>query len=149
MHADATQNLTQEDVVLLIAAGADGDYPLDPIRVMKGCFLVTRRGKQEWRSLFSFQPYDYGPFDSAVYRARNSLVAQDLLEEDGKSRHGSHTLTEDGRARVAELREQIGDTYANWFAQIGKFVTERSFSKLLDDVYAEYPDYAKNSLYSG
>src|SRR3954451_20431434 len=36
--------LSREDIVLAITAGADGPYDLDPIRLMKGCFLVSQRG---------------------------------------------------------------------------------------------------------
>ena len=37
----STPPLTREDVLLLIADGATGAFPLDPIRLMKGAFLVS------------------------------------------------------------------------------------------------------------
>jgi hypothetical protein len=39
---------------------------------MKGCFLVSQRGRADWRTLFNFKPYDYGPFDRGVYAARDA-----------------------------------------------------------------------------
>lgn len=62
MEGSARQT-TQEDLLLLLAAGADGRYDLDPIRLMKGCFIVSQGGRPEWQGLYDFRPYDYGPFD--------------------------------------------------------------------------------------
>jgi uncharacterized protein YwgA len=36
--------------------------PLDRIRVQKGVFLLEQRGPSSWRSLYTFSPYDWGPF---------------------------------------------------------------------------------------
>ena len=140
--------LDRQDVVLLIAAGAEGNYPLDPIRLMKGCFLVSQRGKAAWRSLFDFRPYDYGPFDSDVYRSRDALVSRGMLEVRRQGRYGSYMLTDAGREKVASLRNQIGEQSSDWFAQIGRYVTSRSFNDLLDEVYAAFPDFATRSVYS-
>ena len=87
----------------MLAAGADGPYDLDPIRVMKGCFVVSQAGRTEWRSLFDFAPYDYGPFDTSVYRARDALLAKGYLQADHTGRYGSYTLTDAGTARVREI----------------------------------------------
>lgn len=147
MNTFAHHHLDQQDVVLLIAAGADGPFRLDPIRVMKGCFLVSQRGAPEWQTLFNFSPYDYGPFDSTVYRARDALLAHGLLVDDGSTRYGAYALTRDGHAAAQRLRDLIGPANADWFAQIGRYVTSKSFTDLLDEVYAAYPTFATNSLY--
>lgn len=141
-------HLDQQDVVLLIAAGADGSFPLDPIRLMKGCFLVSQLGTAEWKTLFNFRPYDYGPFDSTVYSARDALVAHSLLAVDWSNRYGSYSLTDRGRERVQQLRQVVGDFAADWFTHIGRYVTDRSFTRLLDEIYAKFPDYATRSRYS-
>ena len=48
--------MTQEDVLLLIAAGADGPYGLDPVRIMKGAFLASQKGLPEWRESVLLPP---------------------------------------------------------------------------------------------
>jgi len=148
MNTFSAHHLDQQDVVLLMAAGADGPFPLDPIRVMKGCFLVAQRGTAEWRTLFSFEPYDYGPFDASVYRARDALIAREMLSVDRSVRHGAYSLTESGRERVANLRRVIGDDGADWLRRIGQYVTSKSFTDLLDEVYALYPEFATRSRYA-
>ncbi len=46
-------SVDRQDIMLLIADGADGPYPLDPIRLMKGCFIVDQIGPDDWKDLFA------------------------------------------------------------------------------------------------
>jgi hypothetical protein len=140
-----SDSLTQEDALLLIADGATGSYPLDPIRLMKGAFLVTQLGRPHWRELFAFRPYHYGPFDSSVYMARDRLVRAGLLAAERAGRYPRYELTEDGRGRVAELERDAADD-ADWFRQVGRYVTTRPFAQLLDEIYERYPDFAVRSV---
>ena len=39
----------REDLILLLADGAVGPYDLDPIRLMKGCFIISQAGRPSWR----------------------------------------------------------------------------------------------------
>jgi hypothetical protein len=138
--------LTREDVLLLIASGAGGQFPLDPIRLMKGAFLVSQRGRAQWKGLFEFKPYAYGPFDKGVYATRDALVTSGLLAASSDGRYEVYSLTESGRARVDEIVKQLGADDAAWFAQIGEYVTSVSFQTLLNQVYTAYPEFASNSV---
>jgi uncharacterized protein len=141
--------MTGDDIVILLADGAAGrNYRLDPIRLMKGAFLVSQRGRDPWRELFHFRPYDYGPFDRAVYGLKDSLVRQGLLEARPDGRYDSYVLTSSGQARVGEIEAAEGVEDAAWVRQVGAFVCSRSFSRLLRDVYAEYPAFAVRSVMS-
>jgi len=141
-----SDNLTQDDVLLLIADGATGSYPLDPIRLMKGAFLVTQLGRPAWRRLFEFRPYHYGPFDSSVYSARNRLMHAGLLDAEHVGRYPRYELTPEGDARVAQLERGAASGDADWFRQIGRYVTTRPFAQLLEEVYERYPDFAVRSV---
>ena len=66
---------------------------------MKGCFLVSERGARPWRSLFQFRPYDYGPFDSDVYRSRDALISRGFLDVDNPAGTGPHAHP--GRPRAS------------------------------------------------
>jgi hypothetical protein len=137
--------LTREDLLLLLAAGATGPYALDPVRLMKGAFLAIERGRSEWSPLFNFEAYDYGPFDRRVYDARDALIFDDLLEVL-PGRYDSYQLTEEGHRRATELSERLGED-SEWIRRVGRYVTTRSFSRLLDDVYAAHPEYAVRSRF--
>lgn len=138
--------LTQEDVLLLLVAGGDGPYPIDPVRLMKGAFLVVERGRSEWKRLFHFEAYDYGPFDPRVYDARDSLVRKGLLEVVPGGRYDTYRLTDDGRARVEDLSKSSGSDF-QWLLRVGRFVSARSFAHLLEEIYAEYPQYRERSIF--
>jgi len=137
---------TREDLVLAVAAGADGPYELDPIRLMKACFLVSQRGRPAWRTRFHFEPYSYGPFDRGVYAARDVLLARGLLAADQPGRYPSYSLTEEGEQEADRVRSELGDKDAAWLARAGSYVTSKSFSQLLDEVYTAFPDFATRSV---
>jgi uncharacterized protein len=144
-----TTSVTREDVLLLIAEGAAGPYPLDPIRTMKGCFLAAERGDQSWGELFSFEPYDYGPFDSGVYRACEALVARGLLAVDHAGRYETYSLTPEGREAAALSASSVGEPAATWLRRLGAYVTSKSFSQLLKEIYAAFPAFAQRSVVLG
>jgi uncharacterized protein len=138
-------SLTREDVLLLLVDGGDGKYPMDPVRLMKGSFLVVQRGRSEWKDLFSFQKYDYGPFDRQVYDTKDYLMLRGLLEAQAR-RYEQYELTEDGEEEVVSIAERLGDD-AEWIRRIGRYVSSRSFNQLLEEIYSEYPEYRERSIY--
>jgi hypothetical protein len=136
----------RQDVLLLIADGADGRFPLDPIRLMKGCFIVAEIGPSEWKHLFDFSPYDYGPFDPSVYRARDALLGNDLLEAFPAGRYSHYKITDAGRQRATAVAEKMDQRLAEWLRNIGHWVTSKSFTDLLREIYDRFPDYATRSI---
>jgi hypothetical protein len=132
--------------VLAIAAGAEGPFALDPIRLMKGCFLVSQRGRESWKSVFDFEPYVYGPFDRGVYAARDALVARGLLQADEQGRYPAYSLTAEGWGLMDGIEGALGESDTRWLARIGSYVTSKSFSQLLDEIYAAFPDFAVRSV---
>jgi uncharacterized protein len=138
--------LTREDVLLLLVEGGTGRHPMDPIRLMKGAFLVVRRGRPDWNQLFNFQAYDYGPFDRQVYDSRDTLIRRGLIEVR-PGRYEQYELTQSGEDATAELEARFGGA-AEWIEKIGTYVTSRSFNQLLEDIYTEYPEYRERSIHS-
>jgi len=136
--------VTREDLMLVLADGAEtGPYPFDPVRLMKACFVVSMSGRQEWQELFHFRPYDYGPFDPGVYSARDALLAQGLLTATTSVRYDAYALTDAGRDVVADL---IPEDDVTWLRRVGGWVSSKSFSRLLDEIYARWPEYATQSI---
>ncbi len=140
-------DLAPQDIVLAIASGAGGPYPLDAIRIMKGCFLACHLGAEEWHDLFDFQPYDYGPFDSGVYRARDELVRDQLLLADRSQRYPSFEVTTAGAERISALESTFGSEAVAWLQSLGAYVTSLSFRDLITEVYAKFPEYATASRF--
>jgi hypothetical protein len=139
--------VTREDLVLVLADGAEGgSYPFDPVRLMKASFVTAMAGREGWRSLFHFRPYDYGPFDAGVYRARDELVAQGLLDRSRRGRYDAYTLTDAGHARVAAIEDELGGDDIRWLRRVGSWVASKSFNRLLEEIYRKWPEYATQSV---
>jgi hypothetical protein len=140
-------SLAADDLLLLIADGASGRFDLDPIRLMKGGFIAWQQGPEEWKDLFAFRAYDYGPFDSRLYRVRDDLIQSGLLRVTRKGRYDSYELTDAGRARVADLAQQEPEQ-ADYLRRVGAWVTSLSFSDLLTEIYGAFPEFATNSVFN-
>jgi hypothetical protein len=138
-------SLTREDVLLLLVDGAEGQFPIDPVRLMKGAFLVVRRGRNEWSQLFNFQAYDYGPFDSQVYDTKDFLILRGLLDVR-RGRYEQYDLTDEGLDAVEAVHARLAED-ADWIRRIGNYTSTRSFDQLLDDIYTEYPEFRERSVH--
>jgi hypothetical protein len=47
---------------------------------------------------------------------------------------------------VQEIAAAVGEHNAGWLASIGHYVTSKAFSRLLDEVYDAFPEYAVRSV---
>ena len=66
--------------VLAAMSPADGQ-PFSPVQVQKLFFLLDWNLFAEPENrYFSFQPYDYGPFDQAVYKELEALAQKRMVE---------------------------------------------------------------------
>jgi uncharacterized protein len=128
------------------ALGVDGPEELDPIRIQKGMFLLSERGPA--RHTYSFRPYNWGPFSSAIYSDLESLESSGLVESHplpGRTWKVYQTTTA-GEDRAARLAKELDADDVNWLGRTRQYVTGRSFVRLLRDIYANYPQYKRRSL---
>jgi uncharacterized protein len=133
-------------------AGEPGElHPLDRLRVQKAVFLLTQRGSQEWRRLYNYKPYNWGPYSSQLSSDVESLVRNDLAEvEDVRgSRYGRYRTTRAGEARAAEVWADLTSPEREFIRSVRAYVTQKSFTQLLREVYAAYPEFATASQFSG
>jgi DNA-binding PadR family transcriptional regulator len=140
--------LTRIDWLLLFIGLPGGKFYTDQIRVMKGMFLLDKEGPQELRDLYDFQPYDYGPFDTRVYRDLDHLEALRLIEVSqivGTNRQ-VYGLTAKGEERMKQVLNEAPQQVVEALHQIKELVTSRSFTSLLQYVYKKYPTYAARTV---
>lgn len=126
--------------------------PLDRLRLQKGVFLLQERGPEDWRELYQYEPWDWGPFSRDLAVDLNRLVDEAFLELEpvpGRrypryrtSRAGEEHLEKDVWSRLSQ--EEI-----DWVKRVRAYVTSRSFSQLLREVYRVFPDYAVASRFRG
>ncbi|MBK9344659.1 MAG: hypothetical protein IPN07_16850 [Dehalococcoidia bacterium] len=133
---------TRQDWLLNFVAGTGPDAGwVDKLQIMKGMFLFQNEGKPPAEVNYRFQPYDYGPFTTEVYRDLDILVGAGVVQPslDGKS----FRVTPAGAAslgRVLYEREQ-----AQRLQELRSEVTQLSFRALLKRVYEAHPEFATKS----
>jgi hypothetical protein len=147
--------MERQHLPLLLAstqfARSDESEPLDRLRMQKGVFLLEQKGPADWRDLYQYRPYNWGPYSDELAADVNNLLAGELLEREPwpERRYAGYKTTPAGeqvaRAACATLTPQ----YADFIARVRRFVTTRSFNQLLRDVYAEFPAFAVASQFRG
>lgn len=127
---------------------------IDPIRIMKGQFLITMESPAEWISAedrYDFSPYNWGPYSSDVYRDMEVLEAGGMVSSEPVSGHAwrRYRVTDQGKQFASEAESSFPAAMIGYFAAIGEFVGTKDFSELLRAIYAKYPKYATASLFKG
>jgi uncharacterized protein len=131
-------------------AGEMETQPLDRLRMQKGVFLLEMRGSPGWRHLYSFEPYSWGPYSSALARELQNLTAEDLLDVDtGGARHDRYRTSASGESWLESQVSLLSSLELDFIKSVREFVTTRRFSSLLRDVYAAYPEFAVRSRFTG
>jgi hypothetical protein len=140
-------DLRPRDWLLLLFSGAD--RPLDRVRIQKTMFLFAERSKAPGGEKYEFVPYHYGPFSFAIYPDLDALVERGLLRLEADPASGSprYELAGPGERAAQELRSRAPAERLDLLNSLRGWVTERSFSALLGDVYRMYPEYAVNSVF--
>ncbi len=143
------------DLPLLLASDeartGDEPFPLDRIRMQKAVFLLTQRGSAEWATLYRYEPYNWGPYSSALAQHVDELVFTGRIgvEKHAGGRYGSYQVTALGQQDALEAWVGLDPREQKFVRDVRAFVTNRSFQRLLRDVYAAFPEYATKSQFSG
>jgi len=141
--------------LLLASASAVTDRetePLDRLRMQKAAFLIDMRGPESWRHLYDFRPYNWGPYSGVLTADLDSLIKRNLMATVNTGRrHDGYVTTLAGESEVdnGTASGAIAASDLKFVQSVRRYVTTRSFSQLLRDVYDAYPDYAVRSRFSG
>lgn len=138
----------------MLLLGVGEARALDPIRIQKGMFLLAQEGGLRDDEQYSFRPYDYGPFSSRIYDDLDGLVEDGLVAREPVPGYtwSRFRLTPEGLAEAQSLADGLTDRQrvsVRFLVGVKREVLSLSFNELLRYVYSRYPDYAKNSVFSG
>lgn len=137
---------------LLLLLGTPTDQaetpPLDPVRVMKGLFLLTEESNLDDPPSYEFHPYDYGPVSLDVYDDLAELVEEGLLEALSVAGYSwsKYQLSSTGSSRYQDLKAALPQSVLEEVQKVKNTVSSLSFRALLRYVYVNYPEYAVNSV---
>ena len=134
-------------VVLAAMAAGGPRASFNPVQVQKNLFLIDRE-IPDWIDgpHFNFEPYDYGPFDKAVYEALDSLFEEEQVSIDRTSRHRKYSLTGSGFDRGTAVLGELPEPVVRYMMEVARWVRFLTFGQLLASIYRHYPDMAVESM---
>ena len=139
--------MRREDLTLIMLALADGGS-YTPVQIQKAMFLADDLVRDVFDSRYDFQPYDYGPFDSDVYRDAKRMEADGLTRVSVTSRGWNvYTATGAGHQHAHRLLNNLSSEQREMFARISRFVRSLSFSDLVSSIYKSYPHMRERSVF--
>lgn len=143
--------LQRNEIALVVLSLADrGDFT--PVQIQKALFLVSEEipGAFDPQSRFNFQPYDYGPFDPAVYSEieyleRNGL-AEILYAPNGRWRvyRATREGIEEAQGRLYGL---LTNQQMDLLRRIVHVVRSLTFNELVSAIYRSYPRMRERSVF--
>lgn len=136
---------------LLATVGAAGASGLTPVQLQKALFLVEKGAAHGAlpTPFYHFRPYDYGPFDAAVYHDADLLAFAGAVRIEPPSSMGPRRYVAASEDAVRAARASIGATGATFVDGIVSWVCSKGFSELVRAVYDLYPEMKANSVFRG
>jgi uncharacterized protein len=138
----------RQNFVLAALAAAGVDVSFTPVQVQKLFFLIDREASHlVGGPHFSFEPYDYGPFDKSVYSEIDALSALDLAVVKNDERVRKYELSAGGYARGREILQGLPENTRQYLSAIALWVRSLSFQQLVSAIYKRHPDMKVNSVF--
>lgn len=135
---------------MLFAMSPAGTGSFSPVQVQKLLFLLDENvAAQTGGPHFSFEPYDYGPFDKDVYLELEKLHLKGLVEILMSRGRGSriYKLTDKGFETGKGDFEKLPEDVRRYIREAVSFVRGLSFAELVSAIYEAYPEMRVNSVF--
>lgn len=142
-------NMERKDWTLLVVNAA-GAWGLSPVQLQKSLFLIGKKLPSEvGNSFYKFEPYDYGPFDAAIYEDARTLGLEGLVTTSGVSGKSwvYYRITPKGKEAAVQLAAGLKPQVLDYINEVVAWVQRLSFVGLITAIYREYPEYKVNSVF--
>lgn len=160
-----SQERLDKELLPLFLLRTEGGSEINGItRFQKLVFLAQKGGLSddpvesiENAEMFEYDANDYGPFSKELYDTLDTLKNKGYIEvterrtPSGNERK-DYSITEDGREWVEDELDEIPDDPTELrhdlkvLRAVKRLYGSEPILELIDDLYAEYPDYAKDSV---
>ena len=138
--------MTKCEVVLAALAPAQGKQH-SPVQAQKLLFLLDREVPQLVAGPhFNFEPYNYGPFDKAVYQVLDQLDKDELVTIRSGGWQRTYALTPTGQKKGDRLMGELSEAAQDYIRCASVFVLKLNFLQLVSAIYKAYPDMQENSI---
>ena len=145
--------LSHRQQMVLAGLSAVPDSSFEPVQIQKLLFLMDENIADEMHGKqFAFEPYDYGPFDKAVYAELEALHERGLVyitaHVSSTSITGrSYSLTYAGQKQGEKVIASMPTYVRKYLRQLSEWVRSLSFAELVGAIYRAYPDMRENSIF--
>lgn len=136
------------DWLLLALAHREG-RKLTPVQVQKVMFLLGKEmPKIVGADFYKFVPYNYGPFDPAIYRNLEALAEREMVLIEGAGAARSYSVTPLGLHRAKALARDADPKGIEYLRAVVDWAASLSFTGLVRAIYRDYPEFKENSVFS-
>ena len=144
--------LTRQDWLLIALSKSPGGA-MSPVQVQKSLFLFGQEaGGSIGAEFYSFEPYDYGPFDAAICADLRRMTIDGHVRGNLEPRSKLEVLHDHqvpAGVPCSPVEQDADPRLTEFLGRIVQWVKGRSFSDLLRSIYAAYPEFAVNSVFRG
>lgn len=141
------RKMGRRSYMLAVLAAAEGNAH-SPVQVQKLFFLIDKNIPQlVGGPHFHFSPYNYGPFDSAVYQELGRLVNSGEVEVCPEGTWRIYRLTPKGQRRGERLLTSMPSKAQDYIKRVSVFVRGLTFTQLVAAIYKAYPEMQVNSVF--
>ncbi len=141
--------MERKDWTLLVISEA-GSVGLSPVQLQKCLFLLGKNLSDEvGADFYSFVPYNYGPFDPAIYSDAQELIDKDLvtLARVSGKKWAYYVVTSSGVMTAQNAASQLSPSVREYIKSVVSWVHQLSFVELITAIYRAYPEYQVNSVF--
>jgi hypothetical protein len=132
---------------LIVLAAADGKA-LSPAQLQKVLFLLQDKHPGASADHYDFEPYDYGPFDAAVYADADQLEVSGLATiSRATGGWKTYAATEAGLREASQLMKTADRSAVEYAKLAVEWARALSFRDLIQSIYQAYPNMKANSRF--
>lgn len=144
--------MTTRQEWLLMALAYRNGQPMTPAQIQKAMFLMSAEASQlVGPRFYDFIAYNYGPFDASVYHDLDAMADNGLVASapfPGRS-WKLYAITPAGLAEAERAKQQANKQGVSYLEKVVDWVSSLSFPQLVRAIYAKYPQYKANSVFTG
>lgn len=138
----------QKDIILAGLSAAGQNTNFSPVQIQKLFFIIDREISELIEGQkFNFKPYDYGPFDKAVYETLEVLFMEEAVQISNSGQYNRYALTASGFEEGRQIFDRLPDPAQNFIAETANWVKSLNFEELVAAIYKKYPDMKENSVF--
>jgi hypothetical protein len=140
--------MTRTDWLLLALHFAE-PKGLAPIQLQKALFLLGRElPKVVGCNFYNFEPYNYGPFDKAVFEDAKALAGDGFVTvvPATNTRPKEYRIAPLGTLRRNEVLDEAPARGVQYLQDVVRWIEDRPVQDLIRSIYRKYPEFKANSV---